>query len=302
MSKNGDDGNPSAENPKKRRGPGRRFEMGNTIGFKKGQSGNAGGRPRSQKEYTEAARAASLDALARLHRIVNDPNSSDTAATAAAREINDRAWGKPIQPSITEHSFSGDGGGSTALLRAAQAADANRGRNDPPRLSEPNPNEQPMSNLLAAIRADKSDELAEAEYQKRYGRSPKPAQITGPAEAPALADDFKISGQKSCSEAPECAPLPERLLGEPEPITLESLEGRPLPEKPKPKPAGSGVPSGFAEFTARREAEREERRKTLPGSQIPMKELQPDPVGESMQGAPEYVNFTLAGNGRIKRC
>ena len=41
----------------------------------------------------------------------------------------------------------------------------------------------------------------------------------------------------------------------------------------------------------------EARRQGRPGGQIPMAELKPDPRPQQ-----EFVNFTLAGNGQIKRC
>lgn len=46
----------------------------------------------------------------------------------------------------------------------------------------------------------------------------------------------------------------------------------------KPKPKGASLPPDFAAFTAQREKEREERRKSLPGGQVPAKDwFLPDP-------------------------
>ena len=77
----------------------------------------------------------------------------------------------------------------------------------------------------------------------------------------------------------------------------------PAPEASPSKPPGAGIPADAAAFMAlkakEREAQQEERRKQLPGGQIPAKEwFQPDP-----QEGPEIVRFTRIPGGRgIRRC
>ena len=75
------------------------------MAFKKGQSGNPGGRPKEDPEVKELARAYSVEAIERLAKWMkcDDPNASVKACLA----LLDRAWGKPVQP--TEHTGK-DGG------------------------------------------------------------------------------------------------------------------------------------------------------------------------------------------------
>ncbi|MBS1065918.1 hypothetical protein JK164_08090 [Gluconobacter kondonii] len=60
--------------------------------FKKGQSGNPGGRPKSIKEVKEAAREHTLLAIERLAHWAasNEP----AASVAASNALLDRGWGK----------------------------------------------------------------------------------------------------------------------------------------------------------------------------------------------------------------
>ncbi|MDN7356337.1 DUF5681 domain-containing protein [Acetobacter senegalensis] len=61
-------------------------------GFKKGQSGNPGGRPKSVKDVKEAAREHTMLAIERLvHWAKSD---EPKASVAASNALLDRAWGK----------------------------------------------------------------------------------------------------------------------------------------------------------------------------------------------------------------
>ena len=63
--------------------------------WKKGVSGNPGGRPHQPQEMLEIARAESPAAFRRVCDLVQSKN--EQVALAAAKEVLDRAWGKPSQ-------------------------------------------------------------------------------------------------------------------------------------------------------------------------------------------------------------
>jgi len=65
--------------------------------FKKGQSGNPGGRPKALVEVQEAARAHTLTAVETLAVICADGTAPPAARVAAANAILDRGWGRPTQ-------------------------------------------------------------------------------------------------------------------------------------------------------------------------------------------------------------
>lgn len=66
--------------------------------FKKGQSGNPGGRPRLAADLAEVARAMTDDALGTLQAICLDPEAPAAARVSAASAILDRGYGRPVQP------------------------------------------------------------------------------------------------------------------------------------------------------------------------------------------------------------
>jgi Family of unknown function (DUF5681) len=70
-----------------------------TIGkpFKKGQSGNPGGRPKVVAEVKELARAHTSEAIETLVSIMTNPKSAPAARVSAANALLDRGYGKPPQ-------------------------------------------------------------------------------------------------------------------------------------------------------------------------------------------------------------
>ena len=79
-----------------------------TIGkpFKKGQSGNPGGRPKVAAEVKELARAHTGVAIETLVSIMTNTKSAPAARVSAANALLDRGYGKPPQ------HISGEGGPS----------------------------------------------------------------------------------------------------------------------------------------------------------------------------------------------
>jgi Family of unknown function (DUF5681) len=79
-----------------------------TIGkpFKKGQSGNPGGRPKVVAEVKELARAHTGQAIKTLVSIMSNPKAAPAARVSAANAILDRGYGKPPQ------YITGEGGPS----------------------------------------------------------------------------------------------------------------------------------------------------------------------------------------------
>ena len=79
-----------------------------TIGkpFKKGQSGNPGGRPKVVAEVKELAREHTSEAIETLVSIMTNPKSAPAARVSAANSLLDRGYGKPPQ------HISGEGGPS----------------------------------------------------------------------------------------------------------------------------------------------------------------------------------------------
>lgn len=68
-------------------------------GWKKGQSGNPGGRKKIAPEIRELAKAASPEAIATLVSVMQNEEAPAAARVSAADKILDRAYGKPEQTS-----------------------------------------------------------------------------------------------------------------------------------------------------------------------------------------------------------
>jgi hypothetical protein len=64
--------------------------------FKKGQSGNPGGRPKVVAEIRQLARERGPEAIAALVKVMTK-GKSEAARVAAANALLDRGWGRPKQ-------------------------------------------------------------------------------------------------------------------------------------------------------------------------------------------------------------
>ena len=64
-------------------------------GFRKGRSGNPGGRPKEVGEVRELARQYTAGAMEALRSIMDDPMAPPSARVAAAEAVLNRGWGRP---------------------------------------------------------------------------------------------------------------------------------------------------------------------------------------------------------------
>ena len=65
--------------------------------FRKGASGNPGGRPKLDPRVRDLARQHTEDALAALVTVMENPKTPPATVIRAAEAILDRGWGKPLQ-------------------------------------------------------------------------------------------------------------------------------------------------------------------------------------------------------------
>lgn len=93
----------SGDEPKKRKAGGRPF--------KKGQSGNPGGKPKALREVIALARSHTVLSINTLAEIAAK-GDSEQARLGAANALLDRAWGKPKDTVALE----GEGGGPLQIV------------------------------------------------------------------------------------------------------------------------------------------------------------------------------------------
>jgi len=86
--------------------------------WKRGQSGNPGGRPRAEREVRELARKHGAKALKRLVELMASTN--ERVAVAAASAVLDRAYGKPAQSLTGPNDTPLFPAGETTLIATAQ--------------------------------------------------------------------------------------------------------------------------------------------------------------------------------------
>lgn len=66
------------------------------MAFKKGQSGNPGGRPKENTEVRDLARQHTAEAIERLAHWMRSDNAK--ASVSSSINLIERGWGKPEQP------------------------------------------------------------------------------------------------------------------------------------------------------------------------------------------------------------
>ena len=103
-----------------------------TIGkpFKKGQSGNPGGRPNVIAEVKELAREYTGEAIETLVAIMTNPKAAPAARVSAANSLLDRGYGKPPQ------HITGDVATSYVATTARARQECRRMDSKPRRRSE----------------------------------------------------------------------------------------------------------------------------------------------------------------------
>jgi hypothetical protein len=84
-----------------------RFTKGNTVGFRKGRSGNPAGRAKMPEDMRELVKANTAAAVAVLVEVMNSRKSPASARVTAATALLDRGYGRPTQS--VEASVTGIG-------------------------------------------------------------------------------------------------------------------------------------------------------------------------------------------------
>lgn len=76
--------------------------------WKKGQSGNPGGRPKKKIDSEKTAQEHAEEAIAALVEVMTNPKAAAVARVSAAQAILDRGFGRPTQAIKAEHSLSSE--------------------------------------------------------------------------------------------------------------------------------------------------------------------------------------------------
>ena len=242
--------------------------------WKPGQAGNPQGRPPrdvQQRELLSQLADHGDEALATVIAVMRKARASagDAVKLRAAQDVLDKLIGRPTQSlaaSVIQRTIAHDG---TLIEGSAIGA---------------------MSPLLQAAHAH----FAEEEMRQLAAPKTEPAPEPSPPPPPAVIALPDKSVVPSESAPPESTTRPPS-------VQIPEVP-EPAPEASPSKPPGAGIPADAAAFMAlkakEREAQQEERRKQLPGGQIPAKDwFQPDP-----QEGPEIVRFTrIPGSRGIRR-
>ena len=144
----------------------------NETSFKKGNSGNPGGRPKGAKGFRQACRDLTPVALEALEDIITS-KSNPQARTAAARVIIEHGYGRAIQ-TIENIDTQKDAGAALAAVRLAlYGPEGEKAGKRPPMSSLPNwP--RPVCHLLKTRRSRSSTKKkrshAKEAKQRRGGR------------------------------------------------------------------------------------------------------------------------------------
>ena len=88
------------------------------MAFKKGQSGNPGGRPKAVVEIRDLARQHGRAAFERIVGLMH--SADERVALTASQEVLNRAYGKPPQPQ------TGEGGEGAILVHVISFAASDR--------------------------------------------------------------------------------------------------------------------------------------------------------------------------------
>jgi Family of unknown function (DUF5681) len=124
-----------------------RFEKGNTLarthGFKPGQSGNPGGKPKAIIEVALAARQHTVEAVETLVKIMRDSKATASARVSAAAILIERGWGKaPVTITLNRDNNLRDLTDDELLAIAGSGSAKPNGSGDPaePQDDPPKPN------------------------------------------------------------------------------------------------------------------------------------------------------------------
>ena len=252
--------------------------------LKRGYHGQKAGRPRQQGEVVARIRASADEILDILFGLLRKEHLTpgDKIRSLICEALLDRGFGRAphtLAAAIQHTSLDGtalhlEGAAMSPLLQAAHAYAADEAK----QLQPPD-----AMKAIDVVAESISSQSSQPPISSQSSQS-LPEVIAMPPPAPAV----------DPATAAAVEPAPEK---PPEPAQ----------EAPKAKPPFSGVPADGADYMAFKQRERDqeaERARKVEEAraqgriQISREEaFPPDP-----REAPEVVRFTLAGEGRIKRC